>query len=80
LMPSFMKTETVLSSNVLPTLIRDVGKVWNVSTCLDYAGSLQKESWVTCFVLLVPPLATPTHHVDGHRIGRPALHWSCLLM
>ncbi len=40
LMPSFMKTETVLSSNVLPMLIRDVGKSWNVSACLDCADSL----------------------------------------
>ncbi len=34
LTPSFMKTETVSSSDVLPTLIRDVGKSWNVSACL----------------------------------------------
>ncbi len=72
--------ETVPLSNVLPTLIRDVEKSWNVSACLDYAGSLQKGSWVKYFALLVPPLATPTHHVDGCRIGRPALHWSCSLV
>jgi hypothetical protein len=80
LMLSFVKTETVPSSDVLPTLIRDVGKSWNVSACLDHADSLQKGSWVTYFALLVSPLVTPTHHVNGCRIGRPALHWSCLLM
>ncbi len=36
---SFVKTKTVLSSDVLPMLIRDVGKSWNVSACLDCADS-----------------------------------------
>jgi hypothetical protein len=80
LMPSFVKTETVPSLDVLPMLMREVRKSWNVSACLDCSDSLKKGSWVTYFVLLVPPLATPTHHVDGHRIGRPALHRSCLLI
>jgi hypothetical protein len=77
---SFVKTETVPSSNVLPMLIRDVGKSWNVPACIDHANSLQKGSWVMYFALLVPPLVTPTSCVDGRRIGRSALHWSCLLM
>jgi hypothetical protein len=80
LMPSFMKTETVPSSDVLPMLIRYVGKSWNVSACLDRADSFQKRSWVTYLALLVPPFATPTCRVEGLRIGRPALCWSCLLM
>jgi hypothetical protein len=80
LTPSFVKTETVPSSDVLPLLIRDVGKSWNMSACCNCAESLQKGSWVTYFALLVPPLATPSCHVDGLRIGRPALRWSCLLM
>jgi hypothetical protein len=80
LMPSFVKTETVLLSNVLPKLIRDVGKSWNVSACLNCAESLQKGSWVMYLALPVPPLVTPTCHVDGLRIGRPALRQSCLLM
>jgi hypothetical protein len=80
LRPLFMKTETVPSSNVLPMLIRDVGKSWNVSDCLNRTENLQKGSCVTYLVLLVLPLATPTCRVDGLRIGRPALHWSCLLM
>jgi hypothetical protein len=39
LMPSFVNTKTVPSSAVLPTLIRDAGKSWNVSACLDCADS-----------------------------------------
>ncbi len=80
LTPSFMKTKIMPSSDVLPTLIRDVGKSWNVSACLDCADSFQKGSWVTYLVLLVPPFATSTCLVEGLRIERPALHWSCLLM
>jgi hypothetical protein len=73
LTPSFVKTETVPLSNVLPMLIRDVGKSWNVSACCDCAESLQKRSWVTYLALLVPSLATPTCCVDGLKIGGPAL-------
>jgi hypothetical protein len=80
LTPSFMKTETMLSSDVLPTLIRDVGKSWNVSACLDRADSYQKGSWVTYLVLLVPPFLIPACRVEGPRIGRPALRRSFLLM
>jgi hypothetical protein len=80
LTPSFVKTKTVPSSDVLPMLIRDVGKSWNVSACLDHADSFQKGSWVMYLALLVPPFASPTHHVEGLRIRRPALRWSCLLM
>ncbi len=39
LMPSFVKTKTMLLSNVLPMLIRDVGKSWNMSACLNCADS-----------------------------------------
>jgi hypothetical protein len=58
LMPSFMKTQTVPSSDVLSMLIRDVGKSWNVSACLSCADSFQKRSWVKYLALLVPPFAT----------------------
>jgi hypothetical protein len=80
LMPSFMKTKSMPSSVVLPMLIRDVGKSWNVSACLDCADSFQKGSCVTYLALLVPPFSTPTCRVEGLRIERLALHWSCLLM
>jgi hypothetical protein len=73
-MPSFVKTETVLPLAVFPMLIKDVGKSWNVSDCINRVDSLQNGSWVTYLALLVPTLATPTHCVDGPRIGRPALH------
>ena len=52
LTPSFLNTKTVLSSDVLPTLIRDVGKSWNVSACLNCAESVQNGSWMTYFALL----------------------------
>ncbi len=80
LMLSFVNTKTVPSSAGLPMLIRDVGKSWNVFTCLDHADSFQKGSWVTYLALLVPPFATPTCPVEGLRIGRPALCWSWSLM
>jgi len=34
LTPSLVKTETVPSSAVLPTIIRDIGKSWKVSACI----------------------------------------------
>jgi hypothetical protein len=80
LMPSFVKTKTVPSSELLPMLIRDVGKSWNVSACHNGAEIFQKGSWVMYLALLVPPFVTPTCRVEGLRIGRPALRWSCLLM
>jgi hypothetical protein len=80
LMPSFVKSETVPSSDVLPMLIKDVGRSWNVSACLKHADSFQKGSWVMYLALLVPPFATLTRRVEGLRIGRPALRWSCSLM
>ncbi len=80
LTPSFVKTDTVPLLAVLPTLIKEVGKSWNVSACLDWAESCQNGSWVTYFALLVPPLATPTLRVDGCKMGRPALRRSFLLM
>jgi hypothetical protein len=80
LTPSVVKTETVSLSDVLPMLIRDVGKSRNVSACCNCAESLEKGSWVTYLTLLVLLLVTPTCHVNGLRICRPALHWSSLLM
>jgi hypothetical protein len=38
------ETKTMPSSKVLPTLIRNVGKSWNVSACINRADSLQKGS------------------------------------
>jgi hypothetical protein len=80
LTPSFVNTKTVPSSDVLTMLIRDVGKSWNVSACLDCTDSVQKGSWVAYLALLVLPFATLTCCVEGLRIERPTLRWSCLLM
>ena len=65
LMPSFLNTKTMPLSDVLPMLIRDVGKSWNVSACLNCADSFQKGSWVTYLALLVPPSMTPMWRVSG---------------
>jgi hypothetical protein len=80
LTPSFVKTETVSSLAILPMLIKEVGKSWNVSACIARAESSRNGNWVTYLALLVPPLATPTFCVDGCRMGRPALCQSFLLM
>ncbi len=80
LTPSIVKTETVSLSAVLPTLIKEVGKSWNVSACIARAESCRKGSWVTYLALLVPPLATSTFRVDGCRMGRLALRQSFSLM
>jgi hypothetical protein len=71
LTPSFVNNECVPSSAGLPMLIRDVGKSWNVSACLDHADSFRKGSWVMHLALFVSPFATPTCCVEGLRIGRP---------
>ncbi len=36
---SFVKTKTMPSSDVLPMLIRDMEKSWNVPACLERADS-----------------------------------------
>ena len=42
-MPSLVETETLPLLAVLPKLIKDVGKSWNVSACINQADSLQNE-------------------------------------
>jgi len=76
----FCETDTVPSSAVLPTLIRDVGKSWNVTACIACAESCWNGSWVMYLAVLVLPLATPTFRVDGRRMGRPALRRSFSLL
>jgi len=68
LTPSFVNTDTVPSSAILPTLIREVGKSWNVSARIAWAENCQNGRWVTYVALLVPPLATPTFCVDCCRM------------
>ena len=64
-----MKTETVLSSAVLPRIMRELRKSMKVS-----AVDALWESWVngrrvTCVPKLTPLSATPTGFVDGLGIG-----------
>ena len=77
--PLLVNIDMVPLSKVLPTLIRDVGKSWKVSTCCACTESLWNGSWMTGFAWLVPPLATPTLRVNCCRMERPALTQSLLL-
>ena len=67
--PFFVKMEMVLSSNVFPTFIDDVGKLVNVSACVAHFDSCGKGSCVTCFALHVSPFATPTCLLDERKMG-----------
>jgi hypothetical protein len=78
--PSLVNIEMVPSSEVLPTLISDVGKSSKVSAWFAFDDSCWNGSWVTCFAILLPPLATPTRLVDRQSIGSPAAMRSCSLM
>ena len=78
--PSVVKIDTMPSSAVFPTLIRDVGNSLNVSACLAFDDNDGKGKLVTCFPLLFSPLATMTRLVDGRNIGRRAASLSFLLM
>ena len=78
--PSFVKIYIVPSSAVFPTLMRDVGKLLNLSAYFVFDDNNGKGKLVTCWPLLFSPLATMTHLVDGGSIGRPAAFLSFLLM
>ena len=75
-MPVLVKMETVLSSEVSPTLINDVGKSVNVSACVARFDNCGKGSQVTCFALHVLPFATPTCLLDMRKMG---IRNSCIL-
>eukprot|EP00956_Cyclotella_meneghiniana_P016463 scaffold25994_cov45-Cyclotella_meneghiniana.AAC.4 len=72
--------DTVPSSDVLPTLMREVGKSLKVSAWVALLDSFLIGSFVTNWALLVLPLATPTRLVDRRSIGNPALARSCSLI
>ena len=78
--PSLVKIEMVPSSEVLPTLINDVGKSSKVSAWFAVGDSCWNGSCVTCFAVLLPPLATPTRLFDRRSIGSPAATRSRSLM
>ena len=78
--PCFVNTEIVPSSEVVATLISDVGNCSNVSACVAFAKSCGNWSVVMCFALLVSPFATLSLFVDAHSIGIRASFLSALLM
>ena len=69
--PSFVKIDIVPSSDVLPTLMRELGKSSNESALAARSDNCLNGRRLTCLAVLVPPLATPTRLVDGRNIGRP---------
>ncbi len=62
--PFLVKIDIVPLLAVLPMLINDEGKSWNVSACFALADRSLNGSYVTNFAWLTPPLATPTRLVD----------------
>ena len=77
--PSFVKIDIVPSSDVLPTLISELGKSSNESALADRLDNCLNGRQLTCLAVLVPLLATLTRFVDGRKIGRPTLMRSCSL-
>ena len=78
--PSLVNMDMVPSSEVLPTLMREVGKLLKVSAWVALLDNFLIGSFVTNWALLVLPLATPTRLVDHRSIGKPAFARSCSLI
>ena len=74
-----MKIDIVPSSDILPTLISELGKSSNESALAARLDNCLNGRQLTCLAVLVPPLATPTHFVDGRNIGRTMLMGSRML-
>ena len=66
-----MNIDIVKSSDVLPTLIGDMGNCLNVSACIACGESCGNGSCEACTALLVSPFATGTCLVDLQWMGRP---------
>jgi hypothetical protein len=66
LMPSFMKTETMSSSDVFPTLIRDVEKSWNVAACLIVQIAFKREL-ADVFDIACAPICNPDLPCGGSQ-------------
>ena len=64
--------DTVPASDILPTLISDVGKSSNESAWRALLEMFLNGSWVTCLAWLEPPFATPTRLVELRSMGSPA--------
>jgi len=69
--PSFVKIDIVPLSDVLPTLISELGKSLNESALAARSDNCLNGRRLTCLAVLVPPFVTPTRFVDGRKIGRP---------
>ena len=78
--PSLVKIDRLLLLQVLPRLISNVRKSWNVSACAASFDSCSNGTLVTCYLLRVSPLATPTCFVDCRSIGSFAFCLSFSLM
>ena len=74
-----MNIDIVPLSDVLPTLISELGKSLIESALAARLDSCLNGRRLTCRAVLVPPLATPTRFVDGHVIGSPTFLRSRLL-
>ena len=66
--PSFVKIDIVPSSDILPTLISELGKLLNESALAARSDNCLNGRRLTYRAVLVPPLATPTRFVDGCKI------------
>ena len=77
--PVFVKMDMVPSSEVLPKLISEVGKLVNVSAVVACFENCGKGSCVTFFALHLPPFTTSTFLLDERRMGIHASFLSSLL-
>ena len=72
--------DMVPSSEILPTLMSDVGKLVKVSANVARADNWGKGSRVTLVALHVSPLATPTFLFDERKMGMQASFLSSSLI
>ena len=77
---SFVKTEIVPVSDVLPLLMSECEKSSNMSASVFYYVSWGTGSVVTLVSILTSPFAIPTLLVDQHSIGSPDFFLAFLLM
>ena len=77
--PVLVKMEMVLSLEVFPTLVNNVGRLVNVSAFVARFDSCGKGSCVTFFALHVSPFAPPTFFFDERKMGMHASFLSSFL-
>ena len=69
--PYLVKMDTLPSSSVFPTLIKDVGNSSDVSVSAALLESWGKGRLVTYVPLHTPQLVTPNFLAETRNIGRP---------